>query len=188
VGVEPEGMGVSPDGKFTVATSESTSMAHVIDNATNKLIANVLVDSRPREAKFTPDGKELWVSSEVGGTISVIDPKTWKVTKKITFEVPGVRPEQLQPVGMDFARNGDIVFVALGPSNRVAVIDTKTKEVLQYILVGQRPWHGEVSPDGKKYYVANGLTNDLTVIDVDSLKAEKSVPVGRLPWGVAIMP
>ena len=57
------------DGKITVATSESTSMAHVIDNASNKLIANVLVDSRPREAKFTPDGKELWVSSEVGGTI-----------------------------------------------------------------------------------------------------------------------
>ena len=45
VGVEPEGMGVSPDDKFTVATSESTSMAHVIDNATKKLIANVLVDS-----------------------------------------------------------------------------------------------------------------------------------------------
>ena len=34
VGVEPEGMAVSPDGKYTVATSESTSMAHVIDNAT----------------------------------------------------------------------------------------------------------------------------------------------------------
>ena len=33
VGVEPEGMTVSPDGKYTVATSESTSMAHVIDNA-----------------------------------------------------------------------------------------------------------------------------------------------------------
>jgi YVTN family beta-propeller protein len=60
--------------------------------------------------------------------------------------------------------------------------------VLNYILVGQRPWHGEFSPDYKKYYVANGLTNDLTVIDVDTLIAEKSVPVGRLPWGVAIMP
>ena len=115
VGVEPEGMGVSPDGKFTVATSELTSMAHVIDNASNKLIANVLVDSRPREAKFTPDGKELWVSSEVGGTISVIDPKTWKTTQKISFEVPGVRPEQLQPVGMDFTKDGKEVFVALGP-------------------------------------------------------------------------
>ena len=151
VGVEPEGMGVSPDGKYTVATSESTSMAHVIDNATKKLIANVLVDSRPREAKFTPDGKELWVSSEVGGTISVIDPKTWKVIKKITFEVPGVRPEQLQPVGMDFTKDGKSCSSPLGPSNRVAVIDTATKEVKDYILVGQRPWHGEISPDGKKY-------------------------------------
>ena len=73
VGVEPEGVGVSPDSKFTVVTSESTSMAHVIDNAALKLIANVLVDTRPREAKFTPDGKQVWVSSEVGGSVSVID-------------------------------------------------------------------------------------------------------------------
>ena len=124
VGVEPEGMTVSPDNKYTVATSESTSMAHVIDNEKMKLIANVLVDSRPREAKFTQDGKELWVSSEVGGTISIIDPATWKVVKKITFEVPGVRPEQLQPVGIDFTKDGKNAFVALGPSNRVAVIDS----------------------------------------------------------------
>jgi len=54
--------------------------------------------------------------------------------------------------------------------------------------VGQRPWHLELSPDGRKVYVANGLTKDMTVIDVESLKAEKSVPVGRLPWGVAVMP
>jgi PQQ-dependent catabolism-associated beta-propeller protein len=181
-------MGVSPDGKITVATSTSARMAHGMATASDKLIANVLVDSRPREAKFTPDGKELWVSSEVGGTISVIDPKTWKVTQKISFEVPGVRPEQLQPVGMDFTKDGKLVFVPLGPSNRVAVIDVASKEVKEYILVGQRPWHGEMSADGKKFYVANGLTNDLTVIDVESLKAEKSVPVGRLPWGVAVTP
>ena len=168
--------------------SRPRSAKHVIDNEKKKLIANVLVDSRPREAKFTADGKELWVSSEVGGSISVIDPATWKVTKKITFEVPGVRPELLQPVGMNFTKDGKQLFVALGPANRVGVIDTATKEVKDYILVGQRPWHGELSPDGKKYFVANGLTNDITIVDVDSLKPEKSVPVGRLPWGVAVMP
>ena len=188
VGVEPEGMAVSPDNKYTAATSESTSMAHIIDNKTRKLIANILVDSRPREAKWTKDGKELWVSSEIGGTISVIDPSTWTIVNKIGFEVPGVRPEQLQPVGMDFVRDEELILVPLGPANRVAAIDTKKKEVVEYILVGQRPWHGEPSADGKKYYVANGLTNDMTIIDIDSLKAEKSVPVGRLPWGVAVMP
>jgi len=68
------------------------------------------------------------------------------------------------------------------------VVDADSFEVKDYILVGQRPWHMEIHPDGSKLYVANGLTNDLTVIDVATLKAEKSVPVGRLPWGVAIKP
>jgi YVTN family beta-propeller protein len=163
-------------------------MAHVIDNAELKLIANVLVGSRPREAKFTPDGKQVWVSSEVGGSVSVIDVATWKVLKKIRFDVPGVRPQLLQPVGMEFTKDGRYLFVALGPANRVAVIDPKAYEVKDYILVGQRPWHLELSPDQSKLYVANGLTNDMTIIDVASLKAEKSVPVGRLPWGVAVIP
>ncbi|HEY8264128.1 MAG TPA: hypothetical protein VIG26_07195, partial [Methyloceanibacter sp.] len=87
-----------------------------------------------------------------------------------------------------FSKDGKLVFVALGPANRVAVIDAKTQEVLNYILVGQRPWHLEFSPDGSKLYVANGLTNDMTIIDTASQKAIKSVPVGRLPWGVAVMP
>jgi PQQ-dependent catabolism-associated beta-propeller protein len=186
--VEPEGVGVSPDSKFTVVTSESTSMAHVIENKSLELIANVLVDTRPREAKFTPDGSQVWVSSEIGGTISVIDSKDWKLIKKIGFAVPGVRPELLQPVGMEFTKDGKYLFVALGPANRVAVVDPKTYEVLDYILVGQRPWHLELSPDHGKLYVANGLTNDMTIIDVASLKAEKSVPVGRLPWGIAVIP
>jgi YVTN family beta-propeller protein len=86
-----------------------------------------------------------------------------------------------------FTKDGKYVFVALGPGNRVAVIDPKTYEVKQYILVGQRPWHLELSSDQSKLYVAKGLTNDMTVIDVASLKAEKSVPVGRLPWGVAVV-
>ena len=71
---------------------------------------------------------------------------------------------------------------------RTAVVDADSFEVKDYILVGQRPWHMEMHPDGSKLYVANGLTNDLTMIDVPSLKAEKSIPVGRLPWGVAIKP
>ena len=42
VGVEPEGMGVSPDGKFVVNTSETTNMAHVIDLDSHKIVANIV--------------------------------------------------------------------------------------------------------------------------------------------------
>ena len=85
VGVEPEGMGVSPDGKILVNTSETTNMAHFIDTATHQIVANVLVDARPRFAEFKPDGSELWVSSEIGGTVSVIDPAKHEVKHKITL-------------------------------------------------------------------------------------------------------
>ena len=115
VGVEPEGMGISPDGKFIVNTSETTNMAHFIDTATREIVANVLVDARPRYAEFKQDGSELWVSAEIGGTVSVIDPVKREIKKKITFEIPGLRREAIQPVGVSITRDGKTGFVALGP-------------------------------------------------------------------------
>ena len=130
----------------------------------------------------------MWVSAEVGGTIAVIDPTTAKIVKKFGFQIAGVRPELIQPMGIIFSKDGKLAFVAIGRANRIAVVDTATFEVKQYILIGQRPWHMAISPDGSTLYSANGLTNDMTVIDIGSLKAEKSVPVGRLPWGLVIKP
>ncbi len=186
VGVEPEGMTVSPDGKLIVNTSETTNMAHVIDIAQKKIIANVLVDQRPRFVTFKHDGSEMWVSSEVGGTVSVIDPKTWKITQKITFNVPGLAPEEIQPVGIGISRDDKLAFVALGPANRVAVVDVATHKVLKYLLVGQRVWHMDFTPDGTQLWTTNGVSNDVSIIDVASLRVIKSIPVGPQPWGVAI--
>jgi YVTN family beta-propeller protein len=142
----------------------------------------------PRAAIYQNDGAHFWVTSEVGGTLSVIDAKTYKIVKKIGFAIEGVRDELIQPLGIRFSKDGKRGFVALGRANRIAVIDVEKLEVTGYILVGQRPWHMEISPDGSKLYSANGLTNDLTIIDLATLRAEKSVPVGRLPWGIAIKP
>jgi YVTN family beta-propeller protein len=163
-------------------------MAHVIDTETYKIIANILVDTRPRAAIFENDGKRFWVTSEVGGTLAIIDTATFKIVKKVDFEIPGVRSELIQPLGIRFNPDQTKGFVALGRANRIAVVDVERLEVTDYILVGQRPWHMELSPDGSTLYTANGLTNDLTIIDVASLKASRSVPVGRLPWGIAIKP
>ena len=68
-------------------------MAHFIDTATNTTIGNVLVDSRPRVAEFTADGAQLWVSAEIGGTVTVIDPKTRKIIAKFGFDIPGVNQD-----------------------------------------------------------------------------------------------
>jgi PQQ-dependent catabolism-associated beta-propeller protein len=181
-------MTVSPDGRLIVNTSETTNMAHFFDTETRKTLGGVLVDARPRIAEFRHDSKEVWVSAELGGTVSVIDPARRVVTHRITFEVPGLRREAIQPVGIRFSHDDATAFVALGPANRVAVIDTKTYKVRKYLLVGQRVWQMAFTPDEKYLLTTNGLSNDISIIDVAALNVVKSVPVGRLPWGVIVAP
>lgn len=187
VGIEPEGIGLSPDGKILVNTSETTNMAHFIDTESLEITDNVLVDTRPRVAQFTADGKEVWVSSEIGGTVSVIDTETREIKHKITFEIPGLRAESIQPVGVKITSDGsNKVYVALGPSARVAVIDATTYEVEKYLLVGPRVWNLELSPDQKRLFTTNGVSGDVSVIDLEKQRVIDTIKVGRLPWGVVV--
>jgi PQQ-dependent catabolism-associated beta-propeller protein len=188
VGVEPEGIGISPDGKWVVNTSETTNMAHFIDNETHKVVANVLVDPRPRRAVWTADGKQVWVSSEIGGTVSVIDATSHAIAHKIAFAVPGVPSEAIQAVGIALAKDGKLGFVALGPANRVAVVDAQSFEVKKYLLVGQRVWNLAFNHDETRLFTTNGISNDISEIDVPGLRVLKSVPVGNQPWGVVVRP
>ncbi len=187
-GVEPEGMAVSPDGETIVNTSETTNMAHFIDYTTEKMVAAVLVDARPRNARFKHDASEVWVSSELGGTVSVIDPHTHTITHRISFPIQGLRGDEIQPEDIRFTKDDKIAFVALGTANRVAVVDAATYQVKRYLLVGQRVWHLGFTPDYKYLLTANGETNDVSVIDVPDLTVVKSIQVGQLPWGVVVNP
>jgi PQQ-dependent catabolism-associated beta-propeller protein len=185
VGIEPEGMAVSPDGKIVVTTSETTNMAHWIDTGKKEIFANTLVDSRPRHAEFTKASNELWVSSEIGGTITVFDVATQVEKAKVRFEIPGVNADLLQPVGFKFTPDEKTVFVALGPANHVAVVNAETYEVEDYILVGRRVWHMAFSPDFTQLFTTNGVSGDVTVIDVASRQPLETIKVGRFPWGAA---
>lgn len=202
-GVEPEGMAVSPDGNLVVNTTETTNMAQFFSYKTGKNLANVLVPPRPRWAAFTHDGKQVWVSSELGGAVTVIDSKTFKVLDTIHFTIPGLRSTFIQPVGINITRNDKLAFVALGPANRVAVVSVPQHKMLSYVstgksvydakikkylLVGQRPWHMAFTPDGKYLLTTNGLSNDISVIRVSDLRVVNTIPVGQQPWMVLVSP
>lgn len=188
VGVEPEGIATSPDGQWIISTSETTNMAHWIDSATLEIKHNTLVDPRPRAASFTADGTQLWVSSEIANSVTVIDVASKQIINKIHFAIPGVKEETIQPVGLKIDPERRFAYVALGPANRVAIINAQTFEVLNYALVGQRVWNLEFSPDHKRLYTTNGVSNDISIIDLTSHKTVKSITVGRYPWGLAVKP
>lgn len=125
--------------------------------------------SPPRIAMFKHDGSEVWVSSELGGAVSVIDPVKHVVMHEISFDVQGLRGDAIQPVGVQSTADDATAFVALGSANCAAVIDAKTYKVRKYLLVGQRVWQMAFTPDQKYLLTTNGLS-------------------GRLPWGVVVSP
>ena len=188
VGIEPEGMAVSPDASIAVTTSETTNMVHWIDTKTLQSNDATPVGQRPRYAKFSKDGKLLWVSSEVGGTVSIIDVASRKVIHTINFAIPALSKDRIQPVGIALSSDGRYAFVALGPADRVAVVDAKTYDVKDYLLVGRRVWQLAFTPEEDLLFTTNGVSGDVTAIDVAKLRPTHSIKVGRFPWGVVVRP
>ena len=130
----------------------------------------------------------MWVSSEIGGTITVFDVATQAEKAKISFEIQGVHSDRIQPVGFELTADEKTAFVALGPANHLAVVNADTYEVEEYVLVGRRVWHMAFNADRSQLFTTNGISGDVTVVDVASRKALKSIKVGRFPWGAAFRP
>ena len=91
-------------------------------------------------------------------------------------------------MGVELNKDNSLAFVALGPANHIAVVDTASYEVVKFILVGKRVWHMAFSPDYSKLFTTNGVSGDVSVIDLEKLEAIKAIKVGRFPWGAAARP
>ena len=133
------------------------------------------------------DGPFAETTEQLGGYY-IIDVDNLEQIHEMSFKVPGVNQDRVQPVDIELTSDGKYAFVALGPSNHVAVVDAQTYEVLDYLLVGSRVWQLDLDKDEKHLYTTNGVSGDVSVIDVEDLKVIKSIKVGRYPWGVVIDP
>jgi YVTN family beta-propeller protein len=137
-------------------------MVHVIDTASGKVVKNVTVGNRPRRFMITPDEKELWVSNELAGSVSIIDRADHSLKEEIKFEAKGFRP------------------------NDVAVVDVASRKVKTLVLVGKRAWGVALNRDESLLFVANGLSDDVSVVETAGPKTLRSVKVGRVPYGIVV--
>jgi len=122
----------------------------------------------------------------MSGLVDVIDTKSLTVVDSIQFLPRGMRREDVTPVDLVVTRDGQRAYVALGRANHVAVVNVPQRKVIDYILVGRRPWGLRLTKDERKLYVANGLSDDLSIIDTASGKVVKSVPVGMVPYAIVV--
>lgn len=103
------------------------------------------------------DGQRVFVSNNHSDSIAVIDMRRNQVVKEIKL-VPDRRLSRLRgvmPFGLALSPDAKILFAAESGINAIAVIDTRTLEVLGHIPSGWFPAKVEVAPDGRHLYVSN---------------------------------
>jgi YVTN family beta-propeller protein len=144
-------------------------------------------------------GPRLFVSNEIGGTVSVIDIATRQVVHTIAV---GKRPR-----GIRASRDGKTVYVALsgspigGPNvdesklpppdrrfDGIGVIDAATGTLLRTLQGGTDPEQFALSADGARLFIANEDAGLTSVLDIASGTVLQQIKVGGEPEGVDLSP
>jgi YVTN family beta-propeller protein len=111
--------------------SDSVTLLEVAGDRNRKL-AEVPVGDEPRCVAITPDDKKVYVTNAVSGTVSVIDARSYNVTKTIAVGT--------EPTGCALTFDGTKLYVANLGSGSVSVIDTGTDAVVRTVAnAGEKP-------------------------------------------------
>jgi YVTN family beta-propeller protein len=156
------------------------SQIAVIDLATRKVTHNIKFDHgvRPHCAVFGPKDGMLYVTTELDKTITIIDPKTYKVTGTIPTGQPESHMLALSPDG----RRGYTANV--GPGT-VSVLDMEARKVITVIPISKETQRISVSPDGKLAFTADQTKPQLAVIDTATNKIKTWIPLPGTGYGTA---
>lgn len=185
VGVWPNGVAITPDGKTAYVDNSDSTTVTPVNLATGtaakpiKAGAGVLLG-----IVITPNGKTVYVSSGsqggAPGTVTPISTATSKPGKPI--------PVGGTPDVMVVTPNGKTVYVLDQASDSVTPIDTATNKAGKALKIGDDAM--VLSHDGKTLYVA-GLTK-VTPVNTATNTPGKAITVSTLKhyfnWTLAITP
>ena len=144
-------------------------------------------------------GERVYVTNEMSGDLTVIDPAARRVVGRISL---GKRPR-----GIVVSPDRRLLYIALsgspiaGPgvdestlppadksADGIAVFDIASGRVRRVIRGVSDPETVAVSPDGRRLYVASEDTGQLVVLDAATGGVRTALPVGGEPEGVAVSP
>lgn len=119
-----------------------------------------------------PVSLPIFVLNSIDATVSVIDPKTWEVTKTL--------PTGKEPHHLYLSPDEKSVIVANATSDSLTFIDPKTAQIQRTVRGVRDPYHLRFSPDMKWFVTA---ANRLNHIDIYEWKNNEPVLKKRIPTG-----
>lgn len=139
-------------------------------------------DSNPKQVAFTPDSKQIWVTSLGGKGVEVFDVTTLRRTAKIPLAGKG-------GVEVIFTADGKTAYVSQMQTASVYEIDRARLRIKRVLRTGGS-WTKVVllSPDESKLYAANWSSHDVSEFDRATGKVLRRIKTVSTPRGLFITP
>src|SRR5256714_3884622 len=186
----PAGIGVSRDGRALYVAENLGDSVAVIDVASRRVVQRLGTERYPYGVAVSADGT-VYVSGWDGWTVSAFPSNadgTLAAGSRITVS--------RHPSALLLNADGSRLFVASGSTDKIDVIDTRTKQVIG-VLNDASPPTGEgstpnalaLSADGKRLFAAEADNNAVGVFDLSSITsgvagaAGNDSLAGRIPVG-----
>lgn len=174
----PEGMGVTPDGRFVYVAESNANTIKVIDATQDKVIASIVVGSHPKNLVVTANGKQVLVAVEDANSLAYIDTATQKVTDNITLNDAHdvtLNSDNTQAIASSHAPN-QFAFV---------VIDVARKKIMKRISLQRAPELLRYGPNDKYIYMTVMGVDAVLVWDAKTYTQVKQIPTAPSPYALA---
>ena len=162
-GQRPRDMRWNADKTRLLIAASGDDRIEVLDVAALEIVGEIEAGEDPEIFHIDPSGSILVAANEDDNEVTVTDLATG--TRLRTVEEVGIEPE-----GVTFRNDGKVVFVTSEVTNTVFVIDPWTGEIVDEVLVGNRPRRGIVTPDDSEYWVTNELGGSLSILDAQTFE------------------
>jgi DNA-binding beta-propeller fold protein YncE len=181
---------------FVLALNEDASVSVVDPHfgfGGSKLLAMVPLLSPGADWALSADQGTLYVSEPAAGRVAVVRTDVWKVTAQIDVGGGGnvgnvgnagdIGDVGGHPGRIALQPDGGYLWVALEPG--VAVVDTRTLQVVARPMVGKGRHEMAFSDDSAFAFITNADDGTATVVGVPALAAVATLKTGERPAAVA---
>lgn len=178
VGDKPNRIAVQPDGRYVwIGRVGIEPGVTVLDAVTDKAVAQIETGEGHHEMAFSKDNRFAFVSNRDSSTVSVIDIRTLKKLRDISFDGA--------PISLAWSDLSEVLLVVDGEEGAVHAIEVpggKTRSRLD-LEAGLGPLR--MMPGGRYGFVVNPSEDKVIVFDTATMREAHAIAVPGRPFQVS---